>query len=129
MRTKHIKKKTSQFRVADALNLPFANESFDVVICSQVYEHVPDPGKMFDEIFRVLKHGGVCYFAANNRLALNEPHYHLPFLSFMPRQLAHRYMRLAGKGSHYYEEHLSYWGLKSLTKRFRRIDYTLKDGV
>jgi 2-polyprenyl-3-methyl-5-hydroxy-6-metoxy-1,4-benzoquinol methylase len=119
-------KENLEFRVADALRLPFSNESFDVVICSQIYEHVPDPAKMFEEIFRMLKRGGVCYFAANNRLALNEPHYNLPFLSLLPRSLAHKYMRLTGKGSHYYEEHLSYWGLESLTKRFRRVDYTLK---
>lgn len=120
------KKENLEFRIADALSLPFTNESFDVVICSQVYEHVPDPGKMFEEIFRVLRSGGVCYFAANNRIMLNEPHYNLPLLSVLPRPLAHIYMRVTGKGSHYYEELLSYWGLKSLTKRFRRIDYTLK---
>ena len=120
------KKENLEFLVADALNLPFSNESFDVVICSQIYEHVPDPAKMVEEIFRVLKRGGICYFAANNRLALIEPHYDLPFLSLLPRPLAHRYLRLTGKGSHYYEEHLSYWGLKSLTKRFKRVDYTLK---
>ena len=120
------RKTNLDFRVADALNLPFSDESFDVVICSQIYEHVPDPVRMFEEIFRVLKQGGVCYFAANNRLALNEPHYDLPFLSLLPRPMAHVYLRLSGKGSHYYEEHLSYWGLKTLTKRFRRIDYTLK---
>jgi len=120
------KKENLEFRLADALSLPFPADSFDVVICSQVYEHVPDPRRMFEEIFRVLKRGGVCYFAANNRFMLNEPHYNLPLLSVMPRPLAHIYMRLTGKGSHYYEEHLSYWGLKSLTRNFRRVDYTLK---
>jgi ubiquinone/menaquinone biosynthesis C-methylase UbiE len=120
------KKKNLEFKVADALDLPFSNESFDVVVCSQVYEHVPNAKKMFAEIFRVLSRGGVCYFAANNRLMLNEPHYKLPLLSVMPRALAHFYMRLAGKGNYYYEKHLSYWGLKSLVKRFKCIDYTLK---
>jgi ubiquinone/menaquinone biosynthesis C-methylase UbiE len=124
--TETYRKENLEFLAADALNLPFADESFDVVICSQVYEHVPDPDKMFEEIFRVLRRGGVCYFAANNRLALNEPHYNLPLLSLIPRPLANIYMRLAGRGSHYYEQHLSYWGLRSLTRRFRCIDYTIK---
>lgn len=42
-------KNNLEFHVADAMNLPFEDESFDVIICSYVYEHVPDAGKMFDE--------------------------------------------------------------------------------
>jgi len=49
-----------EFQVADALNLPFDDSSFDVVICSHVYEHVPDPEKMFEEIHRVLRPEGIC---------------------------------------------------------------------
>lgn len=127
---KHAKrtytKKNLEFQVADALHLPFLNDSFEVVVCSQVYEHVSNAKQMFAEIFRVLSPGGVCYFAANNRLMLNEPHYKLPLLSVVPRALAHFYLRLAGKGDYYYEKHLSYWGLKSLVKRFKCIDYTLR---
>ncbi|MDE2196094.1 MAG: class I SAM-dependent methyltransferase [Gammaproteobacteria bacterium] len=113
-----------EFLVGDAMQIPFGAARFDVVICSQVYEHVPDAGRMFAEILRVLKPGGVCYFAANNRLMLNEPHYNLPLLSVMPRPLAHLYIRLAGKAPHYYEKHLSYWGLTALVARFVRHDYT-----
>ena len=113
-----------RFHVADALNLPFRDESFDVVICSHVYEHVPDPQRMFDEIFRVLRKGGICYFSAGNRLMWNEPHYNLPLLSVLPRPLAHVYIRLAGKARFYHEKHLSYWGLRSLVHRFTINDYT-----
>ena len=79
---------------------------------------------MMDEIYRVLKPGGVCYFAAGNRLNIMEPHYHLPFLSMFPRPLAHMYVKWSGKGSLYYEKHLSYWALKRLVHRFEIIDYT-----
>ena len=115
-----------EFEVADALNLPFADESFDVVVCSHVYEHVPDPVRMFAEIHRVLRPGGVCYFSAGNRLMWNEPHYNLPLLSVVPRPLAHVYIRLAGKADFYHEKHLSYWGLKRLVAAFRRSDYTVR---
>ena len=114
------------FRTGDAMSIDFPDNSFDVVICSQIYEHVPDARKMTDEIYRVLKPEGVCYFAAGNRLSIEEHHYNLPFLSVIPRPLGHIYLRLAGKGKHYYEKHLSYWGLKSLVKRFDIIDYTSK---
>lgn len=115
-----------EFRLADALDLPFADDSFDVVVCSHVYEHVPDPYKMFSEIKRVLKQDGICYFSAGNRLMWNEPHYSLPLLSVLPRPLAHIYIRLAGKSSHYHEKHLSYWGLKTLVKDFSCTDYTAR---
>jgi SAM-dependent methyltransferase len=45
--------------VGDAQNLPFANESFDLAYMNAVLEHVPDPGKAFTEVARVLKKDGV----------------------------------------------------------------------
>jgi ubiquinone/menaquinone biosynthesis C-methylase UbiE len=122
----NYRKDNLTFDVGDALNLQFPDNSFDVVICSQVYEHVPDAHSMMDEIFRVLVPGGVCYFAANNRLMWNEPHYNLPLLSVMPRPLANIYMRMAGKAEHYHELHYTYWGLRKLVRRFHVHDYTLK---
>lgn len=113
-----------EFRLGDAMALDYPDASFDAVVCSQVYEHVPDAAKMMREIFRVLKPGGVCYFAASNRLMWNEPHYNLPLLSVLPRALAHRYVRWAGKADHYHELHFSYWGLRRLVAGFRLHDYT-----
>ncbi|EAQ97521.1 class I SAM-dependent methyltransferase [Congregibacter litoralis] len=42
----------------DALKLPFADASFDTVICSEVLEHIPDYRSALAEISRVLKPGG-----------------------------------------------------------------------
>ena len=47
------------FVEASGLNLPFADETFDVVICSEVLEHIPDFEAMLKEIDRVLIRGGV----------------------------------------------------------------------
>ena len=121
-----FQKDNLEFQVGDALSLQFPANSFDVVICSQVYEHVPSPHKMLDEIFRVLVPGGVCYFAAGNKLMWNEPHYNLPLLSAIPRPLAHAYIRLAKKAPLYHELHYTYWGLRKLVGRFVIYDYTLK---
>jgi len=114
------------FIVCDGMNLAFQDNRFDIVICSQVYEHVPDSTRLMAEIHRVLKPGGICYFAAGNRLNVIEPHYRLPFLSIMPKALAHMYLRLLRKGDQYYETHLSYWGLRHLVKAFSVTDYTLE---
>lgn len=43
--------------VSDVTRLPFADESFDIVICSEVLEHIPDHRQAMREIIRVLKSG------------------------------------------------------------------------
>ena len=87
-----------RFCAGSATAIPFTDRRFDVVVCAHVYEHVSNPAKMMAEIQRVLKPGGVCYFAAGNRINFMEPHHRLPFLSVLPRPLAHLYMRVSGKG-------------------------------
>jgi len=47
---------------ADILNLPFADNSFDVVFCNHVLEHIEDDAKAMRELFRVLKPGGFGVF-------------------------------------------------------------------
>ncbi|HED16122.1 MAG TPA: class I SAM-dependent methyltransferase [Gammaproteobacteria bacterium] len=112
------------FQIGDAMAIDAPHDSFDIVICSQVYEHVPNAKKMIEEIYRVLRPGGVCYFAASNRLMWNEPHYNLPLLSVLPRKIAHKYVRMAGRADFYHELHFSYWGLRKLVNRYQVIDYT-----
>lgn len=43
---------------ADICNLPFEDESFDVILCNHVLEHIPDDTKAMQELFRILKPGG-----------------------------------------------------------------------
>jgi SAM-dependent methyltransferase len=47
-----------EFRVADAENLDFADESFDLVYSHGVLHHTPDTARAVQEIHRVLKPGG-----------------------------------------------------------------------
>jgi SAM-dependent methyltransferase len=42
----------------DLTNLTFNNDSFDVIICNHVLEHIPDDAKAMSEMYRVLKPGG-----------------------------------------------------------------------
>lgn len=44
--------------LGDAERLPFKDNSFPMVICTDVLEHFPDPHKPLKEIFRVLAPGG-----------------------------------------------------------------------
>lgn len=122
----NFKKVNLAFVVGDALDIKYSDQSFDVVISSNVYEHVPDAGKMMTEIYRVLKPGGVCYFAAANRIVWNEPHYNLKLLSVIPRWLAHRYIKAAGRAPFYHEKHYTLWGLRKLVSKFTIHDYTVR---
>lgn len=122
----NFKKNNLHFIDANANKIPFKSNSFDVVICTHVYEHVPDPKQLFNEIYRVLKPGAVCYLAAQNKLFPWEPHHNLFFLSYLPQKYADFYLSLFRKIKKYNEHPLSYWGLKKITKKFKIIDFTSK---
>ncbi len=47
---------------ADICNLPFSDNSFDVILCNHVLEHIPDDTKAMKELYRILKPGGVGIF-------------------------------------------------------------------
>ena len=50
--------------VGSAINLPFADGSFSVVVSQEVLEHVREPRKVLAELVRVLKPGGLVYLQA-----------------------------------------------------------------
>ena len=52
-----------EYRVIDIQNIPFADESFDVVIANMMLYHVPDIARGLSEVRRVLKKGGAFYCA------------------------------------------------------------------
>lgn len=47
---------------ADICNLPFEDNSFDIVLCNHVLEHIPDDVKAMQELYRVMKVGGMGIF-------------------------------------------------------------------
>lgn len=81
----------------DAYNLPFDDEQFDIVICTEVLEHVKDKLGLITEMSRVLKKGGVLYLSFPNFLSLrnvwSDPHYHLFGVTLLPLPIARWYTR------------------------------------
>jgi ubiquinone/menaquinone biosynthesis C-methylase UbiE len=121
-----FKKPNLAFGLVDGTHLPFRDGDFDVVTCAHIYEHVTDPEALLAEIRRVLKPGGLCYFAAGNRLWPLEFHYRLLFLAWLPRAMSNIYLRLSGLEEVYDIKLVTLWSLRSLAKGFSVIDYTPK---
>lgn len=61
-----------EWRQADALQLPFADATFDVVVCQFAVMFFPDKAKAFSEARRVLKMGGIFIFSVWDRIEENE---------------------------------------------------------
>ncbi len=47
---------------ADICDLPFEDNSYDIIFCNHVLEHIPDDTKAMQELYRVLKPGGMGVF-------------------------------------------------------------------
>jgi SAM-dependent methyltransferase len=90
--------------------LPFPDESFPCVLCSQVIEHVPMAPSMIDELCRVLKPGG--------RLVLGTPDYDRWEWVWIEKAYG-----LAAPGG-YADEHISHYTRKGLLADFARRGYT-----
>jgi malonyl-CoA O-methyltransferase len=61
------KKCKSERIVGSILEIPFADNTFDYVVSSEVIEHTPEPYKALHEIYRVLKPGGKMVLSTPNK--------------------------------------------------------------
>ena len=48
---------------SDALNTGFKDESFDIVLCEEILEHIKNPKMLINEAKRILKHNGILYLS------------------------------------------------------------------
>ncbi|MDZ4676961.1 MAG: class I SAM-dependent methyltransferase [Oligoflexia bacterium] len=115
----------SVFQVAAAENLPFADSTFDKVLCLDTFEHVNDEQKTADEIFRVLKPSGI--------LILSVPHDFLNFLDHDeltrgPRNFVRKYIKNKPLLDHPKHRHYSEADLKKYFSKFE-FEYVHKCGT
>lgn len=93
-----------EFKRVRGTTLPFQDEVFHVVISNHVIEHVGNleaQQNHLREMRRVMSFDGVGYLATPNRWMVVEPHYRLPFLSWLPPSARHAYVRLMRRGDNY----------------------------
>lgn len=115
---------------ADGFNLPFADETFDICLCSHVLEHVDIPHEMVKEINRVLKTGGIALIEFPNRLYPVEPHGNLLLVPYLPLKIARLYAKILGSMwfisdeyrsrlnvLHLLKGEYSYFSIKSIIKK------------
>lgn len=114
------------FTQANGANLPFDDDSFDFIICAQVYEHTVDQIGLVKEIWRVLKKDGICFFSGPNKFTIIEEHYFLPCLSWFPSKMSDLYLKLFTGNNHYDIYPLSHRNLLKLLQNFYIEDTTIQ---
>jgi len=110
--------------VGDALHLPYGDDSFDVVLISEVLEHVPEDTQAIAELTRVLKPGGVaavtvprsfpekiCWALSDAYHANEGGHIRIYRADELARKLASAGLTVAGQ-DHAHALHAPYWWLK-----------------
>lgn len=114
--------------------LPFSSGSFGFVNLSEVIEHVRDPQTVLSEVYRVLHSGGCAYISAPNRFGIRDPHFHLYFLNWFPRKVAHRTVGFLGKHKKYTAEaglqridEMHYYTFGSFCKLLTRVGFKVLD--
>jgi len=80
----------TEYILADGTRLPFKQNSFDYILCSQVLEHIKNTENIIKEISRVLKPTGEALFNFPNRLAPKAPHSPPWWYSYLPRAVGIR---------------------------------------
>lgn len=123
---KVYKRKNLRFLVMDAERMNYRKGSFDVVVLNQVYSFVENDVRLMNEVWRVLRKGGICFFSARNKFAIIEGQYNFPFLSWLPRRISNFIVKFFHLGNQFVGNYRSYSELRDLVKRFKVCDYTLK---
>jgi SAM-dependent methyltransferase len=78
------------------LRLPYEDNTFDLIISDQVFEHVQDQVRVFEELFRVTRPGGYALHIIPARYAPIEGHIFVPFGGVLQHRWWYKIWALAG---------------------------------
>jgi ubiquinone/menaquinone biosynthesis C-methylase UbiE len=108
---RYMKRKHLDLVQGSLFSLPFTDESIDVLICSQVIEHVREDRKVFQEIARVLRWGG--------HLIIGTPDYGRPYWPLIEK--AYKFFHPNG----YADEHITHYTDSSLRDGLQREGFEI----
>lgn len=78
--------------IGDAQALGILDATFDVILCTEVLEHIPDPQRAIDEMFRVLVPGGQLLLTTRFLFPIHDaPHDYFRFTKYGLRHLLRRF--------------------------------------
>ena len=80
--------------VCDITSIPEANDTFDLILCSEVFEHIPRPDEAVRELARLLKPGGMLVLTAPQGSGIHMAPYHF-YGGFSPYWYKH-FLQLNG---------------------------------
>lgn len=124
---------TVDLNQGNAEQLPYENSSFDFSNCAEVTEHVENPLKVCQEIYRVLKPHGLAYVSFHNRWGIFDYHYHLWFINWLPRAWAEIVLGWLGKNKpdgvagRQKLVSMHYYTYSQVHKMLKNIGFTVRD--
>jgi SAM-dependent methyltransferase len=108
----------------DGRRLPYPENCFSGVLCTDVLEHVPSPAQLAQEIARVLRPGGICYFSTENKKSpvflVADPHYGLPLMTLLPRRLREFFVVRMTKRATSLDDYRWFGSVREIEGLFRR---------
>ena len=113
-----------------ALQLPFSNHSFNLIIIQDVIEHLSNTADFYSEVKRILKTNGSIYLSTPNKFSifniLNDPHFGLPVLSLLKRKSIKKYFLKQFRKDDYYRTDIAQlFSLNELINLFKN-DFEIK---
>ncbi len=113
-----------------ALQLPFSNHSFDLIIIQDVIEHLTNTSDLYSEVKRILKTNGNIYLSTPNKLSVfnffSDPHFGLPVLSLLNRESIKKYFLKQFRKDDYYRTDIAQlFSLNELINLFKN-DFEIK---
>lgn len=106
-----------------ALQLPFSDHSFDLIIIQDVIEHLNETKSFINEVKRVLKLKGMIYLSTPNKYSLfnflSDPHFGLPVVSLLKRgQIKKYFLKYFRKDDYYRTDIAQLFSLNELLDLF-----------
>jgi dolichol-phosphate mannosyltransferase len=106
---RYLRQRGAALVQGSVFDLPFADGTFDGVVCSQVVEHIAGGPRPFEELARVLKPGGLA--------VVGTPDYGRPWWPAIER--AYKWAHPNG----YADEHITHYTLASLRESLQRAGF------